>query len=316
MKILIADDELVGRRVLAKQLEDWGHEVLIAQDGEEAFRLFQEHHASMVITDWMMPHLDGPGLCARIRETEKDGEDLCFIILLTSKESSEDLASGIDAGANDFITKPFHRLELQARLSNGQRILDLQAQLQKKKAEADHLARTDALTQLMNRRAMLDTMRLDEDRMRRERRPLGMVMIDLDHFKSINDNFGHATGDAVLQGAAECFASTIRGGDYVGRWGGEEFLIALPGADIIQCAEVAERCRNRLSAMRFDNGKGEAIQVTASFGTASAEGADRVELLDLVEHADRALYWAKDCGRNRVKIYVASADPDRQRRLG
>ncbi|MGB0952289.1 MAG: GGDEF domain-containing response regulator [Planctomycetota bacterium] len=316
MKILIADDELVGRRVLAKQLEGWGHEVLIAQDGEEAFRLFQEHQASMVITDWMMPHLDGPGLCARIRETEKDGEDLCFIILLTSKESSEDLATGIDAGANDFITKPFHRLELQARLANGQRILDLQAQLQKKKAEADHLARTDALTQLMNRRAMLDTMRLDEDRMRRERRPLGMVMIDLDHFKDINDNHGHAVGDAVLQGAAECFASTIRGGDYVGRWGGEEFLIALPGADIIQCAEVAERCRNRLAAMRFDNGKGEAIQVTASFGTASAEGADRVELLDLVEHADRALYWAKDCGRNRVKIYVASADPNRQRRIG
>ena len=316
MKILIADDEPIGRRVLAKRLEGWGHEVLIAEDGEQAFRMFQEHETRMVITDWMMPLLDGPGLCSRIRETEKDSENLCFIILLTSKDTSEDLATGIEAGANDFITKPFHRLELQARLANGQRILELQAELQKKKAAADHLARTDALTELMNRRAMLDTMRLDEDRMRREQRPLGLVMVDIDKFKAINDDYGHAVGDQVLQGAAECFASTVRGGDYVGRWGGEEFLIALPGADIIQCAEVAERCRTQLAAMRFDDGKGNHLQVTASFGTATAEGADRAELLDLVDHADRALYWAKGSGRNRVKIYVASADPDRSRRLG
>lgn len=316
MKILIADDEKVGRKVLAKQLQSWGHEVILAQNGLEAFQLFQEHDARMIITDWMMPKLDGPGLCARIRETEKDSENLCFIILLTSKDSSEDLACGIKAGANDFITKPFHPLELQARLTNGQRILHLQAELQRKKLEADVLARTDGLTHLMNRRAMLDTMRKDEDRMRREQRPLGIVMIDLDHFKAVNDNYGHALGDEVLRGASECFASTIRGGDYVGRWGGEEFLITLPGADIIQCAEVAERCRAQLAAMRFSTPGGAPLQVTASFGTASAEGVDRVELLDLVEQADRALYWAKGAGRNLVKIYLASADSDRQQKRG
>ncbi|MHC4823773.1 MAG: GGDEF domain-containing response regulator [Planctomycetota bacterium] len=316
MKILIADDETVGRKVLAKQLQDWGHDVLMAKDGQQAYELFLEHDARMVITDWMMPKLDGPGLCARIRETEKDSENLCFIILLTSKDSSEDLACGIKAGANDFITKPFQPLELQARLANGQRILDLQAELQRKKEEADQLARTDGLTMLMNRRAMLDTMRLDEDRMRREQRPLGVVMVDLDHFKSINDTYGHALGDEVLRGASECFTSTIRGGDYVGRWGGEEFLIVLPGADTIQCAEVAERCRARLAAMRFQTTDGAPIQATASFGTASAEGVDRVEVLDLVEHADRALYWAKDSGRNLVKIYLASADSDRSPKGG
>ena len=312
MKILIADDEMVGRRVLAKQLEGWGHEVLIAKDGQEAFELFQKHNARMVITDWMMPNLDGPGLCAKIRESETEGEDLCFVILLTSKESSEDLACGMEAGANDFITKPFHPLELKARMANGERILTLQGELQRQKDEATHLARTDALTQLMNRRAMLDTMRLDEDRMRRERRPQGMIMIDIDHFKTVNDNYGHGVGDMVLKGAAECFAATIRGGDYVGRWGGEEFLIALPGADIIQCAEVAERCRQQLASMRFTTDHGQTLQVTASFGTASAEGTDRAELLDLVDQADRALYWAKDSGRDRVKIYVASADPNRK----
>jgi len=312
MKILIADDEMVGRRVLAKQLESWGHEVLIAKDGQEAFELFQKHNARMVITDWMMPNLDGPGLCAKIRESEAGSENLCFVILLTSKDSSVDLAWGMEAGANDFITKPFHHLELKARLANGERILSLQSELQRQKDEAERLASTDALTQLMNRRAMLDTMRLDEDRMRRERRPLGMIMVDIDHFKAVNDNYGHAVGDLVLKGAAECYSSAIRGGDYVGRWGGEEFLIALPGADIIQCAEVAERCRQQLAKMCFTTDQGQALQVTASFGTASAEGADRPELLDLVEQADRALYWAKDSGRDRVKIYVASADSNQK----
>jgi two-component system cell cycle response regulator len=310
MKILIADDEMVPRRVLEKQLSNWGHEVLVAKHGSEALQLFHDHQVKMVITDWMMPGLDGPQLCAEIRKAEADSDNPAFVILLTSKNSSEDLAHGMESGANDFITKPFEKLELQARMRNGDRILQLQAELLRKKEEAVHLARTDALTQLMNRRAMLDVMRLDEDRMRRERRPLGMVMIDIDKFKDVNDTYGHAVGDMVLQETSKCFAQTIRGGDYVGRWGGEEFLIALPGADIIQCAEVAERCRNRIAALRFPLDNGSVLSVTASFGTASAEGADRPELLELVNQADKALYWAKDSGRNRVKIYVASADTE------
>jgi two-component system chemotaxis response regulator CheY len=314
MKILIADDDLIARRVLEQQLLNWGHEVIVAKDGCEALEIFQQHDYKLVITDWMMPGLDGPSLCAEIRKLEVDSDDPAFIILLTGKTSSEDLAAGMKSGANDFISKPFNPLELEARMRNGRRILTLQGELMRKMEEAVQLARTDGLTQLMNRRAMLDVMRLDEDRMRRERRPLGVVMIDIDKFKLVNDNHGHAVGDTVLQAAAECFAQTIRGGDYVGRWGGDEFLIALPGADIIQCAEVAERCRNRLAAQRFSLDDGTILSVTASFGTASAEGADRAELLDLVNHADKALYWAKDSGRNRVKIYVASADNDAPKR--
>lgn len=314
MKILIADDEMVPRRVLQKQLCNWGHEVLVAKDGREALQLFHDHQVKMVITDWMMPGLNGPQLCAEIRKAEAESDNPAFVILLTSKKSSEDLAHGMESGANDFITKPFEKLELQARMRNGDRILQLQAELLRQKEEAVHLARTDALTQLMNRRAMLDVMRLDEDRMRRERRPLGMVMIDLDKFKNVNDTWGHSVGDLVLQETSKGIAQTIRGGDYVGRWGGEEFLIALPGADIIQCAEVAERCRNRIAALRFPLDNGSVLSVTASFGTASAEGADRPDLLELVNQADKALYWAKEAGRNRVKIYVASADTENTNR--
>lgn len=314
MKILIADDDLIARRVLEQQLLNWGHEVIVAKDGRQALEIYQQNDYKLVITDWMMPGLDGPALCAEIRKAEVDSDNPAFIILLTGKTSSEDLASGMKSGANDFISKPFNPLELEARMRNGGRILTLQGELMRKKEDAIHLARTDSLTQLMNRRAMLDVMRLDEDRMRRERRPLGVVMIDLDKFKAVNDTHGHAVGDTVLQAAAECFSQTIRGGDYVGRWGGEEFLIALPGADIIQCAEVAERCRKRLASQRFTLDDGTILGVTASFGTASAEGADRAELLDLVNHADKALYWAKDGGRNRVKIYVASADTDAPKR--
>ncbi len=313
MKILIAEDEIVPRRILEKQLQDWGHEVIVAKDGREAIQLHQQHGTKMIITDWRMPRLDGPGLCSEIRAAEVDSETPAYIILLTGKTSSEDLALGMDAGANDFISKPFKPLELNARMRNGLKILELQEELLREKEEAVQLSRTDALTQLMNRRAMLDVMRLDEDRMRRERRPLGIVMIDIDKFKNVNDSHGHAVGDMVLKAAAECFSHTIRGGDYVGRWGGEEFLIALPGADIIQCAEVAERCRNRLAALRFTLDDGTILRVTSSFGTASAEGTDRAELLDLVNHADKALYWAKEAGRNRVKIYVASADVDNSR---
>lgn len=310
MKVLIADDDPISRKVLHQQLLSWGHEVLVAEDGREALEIFCRENPKLLVTDWVMPRLDGPSLCASIRRLEAETDDPSFIILLTSKSSKEDLAHGLSSGANDFISKPFDKLELEARMGNGAHILALQAELLRKKEDADRLARTDDLTQLMNRRAMLDVLRLDEDRMRRERRPLGMVMVDLDHFKSVNDTYGHAVGDRVLQAAARCFSSTIRGGDYVGRWGGEEFLIVLPGADIIQCAEVAERCRHRLSALRFTLDDGSTIHVTASFGTASAEGVDRVEALELVNQVDKALYWAKQSGRNRVKIYVATADKD------
>ncbi|MGB0685597.1 MAG: GGDEF domain-containing response regulator [Planctomycetota bacterium] len=308
MRILIAEDQLDTRRVLTKALERDGHEVLVACDGEEAWQLYQQHSIKAIITDWKMPRLDGPGLCARIRADQDDRDDPAYIILLTSVERSEDLAHAIEEGANDFMRKPFDRFELKARLRNAERMLTLQKELQRKREDAQRLAMTDALTGLRNRRAMLDALHLDEDRTRRERQHLGLVMVDLDHFKAVNDSYGHAAGDQVLHQAAQVLQACVRGGDYVGRWGGEEFLIALPGADIIQCAEVADRCRKLLASQRVRLDQGMALRLTASFGATSAEGADRPDLFQLIEQADRALYWAKEAGRDRVKIYVGSVD--------
>ncbi|MHC4838992.1 MAG: GGDEF domain-containing response regulator [Planctomycetota bacterium] len=308
MRILIAEDQSDTRRVLMKALERDGHEVLAACDGEEAWQLYRQHGIKAIITDWKMPRLDGPGLCARIRADQDDRDDPAYIILLTSVDRSEDLAHAIEEGANDFMRKPFDRFELKARLRNAERMLALQEELRRKREDAQRLAMTDALTGLRNRRAMLDALHLDEDRTRRERQHLGLVMVDLDHFKAVNDSYGHSAGDQVLRQAAQVLQACVRGGDYVGRWGGEEFLIALPGADIIQCAEVADRCRKLLASQRVRLDQGMALRLTSSFGATSAEGADRPDLFQLIEQADRALYWAKEAGRDRVKIYVGSVD--------
>jgi len=308
MHILIAEDDAVSRRVLYESLCQSGHEVAVAEDGRQAFKLQQELGIKTIITDWMMPRLDGPGLCKRIRAEAEDQTNPAYIILLTSMDRSEDLAHGIEMGANDFIRKPFNRIELEARLRNAERMLDLQQELLRKQEEATRLAMTDSLTGMRNRRAMLDALHLDEDRTRRERQPLGLVMVDLDHFKAINDSYGHAAGDQVLISVAQCLQACVRGGDYIGRWGGEEFLMALPGADIIQCAEVADRCRKLLASHRVLLDNGLALRITSSFGATSGEGPDRPDLFQLIEQADRALYWAKESGRDRVKIYVGSVD--------
>jgi len=314
MNILIAEDDPVSSRLLQRALENWGHTVVAAVNGAEAWNIFQQNRAQMVITDWMMPELDGPGLCRRIRAAQEGSFDPAYVIMLTSRDSSEDLETGLEAGAHDFIAKPFQQAELRARLRNGERQLTLQGQLNAAREQMRELAMTDPLTRLLNRRAAIDALRRDEDRMRRERRPLGVVMVDLDHFKAVNDRHGHAAGDALLQKVAECLRSCVRGGDYVARWGGEEFLMALPGADPIQCAEVAERCRGVIAKHRQKLEDGQIINVTASFGGASTEGLDREDLMSLIQNADKALYLAKESGRNRVKTYVSSADPGLCRR--
>ncbi|HEX9792908.1 MAG TPA: GGDEF domain-containing protein, partial [Planctomycetota bacterium] len=176
------------------------------------------------------------------------------------------------------------------------------------KKEFERFAMTDTLTGLLNRRALLDVLRKDEDRMRRENRPMGVVMADVDRFKDVNDRHGHKAGDRVLRVVASCLLASVRTGDYVGRWGGEEFLLVLPGADIVQCADVAERCRILLEEQEFENEDGQAIRVTASFGAAATESVHRCDIMSLVQQADKAMYWAKGGGRNLVRVYVGSLD--------
>jgi diguanylate cyclase (GGDEF)-like protein len=237
--------------------------------------------------------------------------------MLTSRSSTEDQTAGFfEARSNEFIGKPFQEIELLARFRAGAESMALHLELEKQRKINEKLALTDSLTELVNRRALMQTLRVDEDRCRRSRTPLGIVMADVDKFKSINDEYGHNTGDKILKVVAKCMQACVRSGDHVGRWGGEEFLMVLPNTDIIQAAEIAERCRASLAAQEIVAEDGRPLRVSSSFGVSSADGLDRQDVMDLVNEADKALYWAKNAGRNRVKIYVASADPERRKSAG
>ena len=304
MNILIAEDDPVNRRLLRKTLQNWGHHVVEARDGLQAWTAFQQGGFRMVITDWMMPGLSGPELCRRIRLNETRDDIQSYIILLTARGSIQDLAAGFEAGVDDFISKPFEPDELRARLNAGKRIVGLQEELVAARHKMEQLALTDGLTGLLNRRALMDALRRDEDRMRRAQEPIAVVMTDVDHFKRFNDRYGHQTGDQVLCLVADCLQASVRTGDQVGRWGGEEFLLILPGADVLQASEVAERCRELIANQVLEDPEHGEIRVSSSFGVASTEGADREDIMSLVQQADQALYWAKEAGRNCVKIYT------------
>ena len=316
MNILIAEDDTISARLLEQTLQSWGHQTLVAEDGDTAWEIYQKEKPGLILSDWVMPGLDGLELCRRIRASNFPGTDPVYFILLTARNSVESLAAGFAAGADDYIAKPFAPEELRARVQAGLRILSLQHELVGARKKLEKLALTDSLTGMLNRRALLDSLRRDEDRMRRAQRPVGVVLADVDHFKEVNDRWGHETGDRILQLVAQCLQASVRTGDYVGRWGGEEFLLVLPDADIIQSAEIAERCRSMLETQRVRTADGDIVRVSASFGAAATEGVQRTDIMDLVQQADKAMYWAKEAGRNKVKIWVSGADEMRRRKAG
>lgn len=301
MKILVAEDDSLSRRLLARTLENWGHEAIAASDGREAWERFQAGDISFIVTDWVMPRMDGIELSRRIRASQSRLGG-AYIVLLTARDSLVDLAGGFDAGADDFIAKPFNQVELRARIQAGERMLDLQRQLVNARQEMELLALTDALTGLPNRRALMNHVATDEQRMHRESKPLGVVLLDVDNFKQVNDSLGHAAGDTVLRAVADCLQETVRGADHVGRWGGDEFLLLLPGASASEAAEIAERCREKIAGRKIVATDGDAIRVTVSLGAAAGPIDAWRSAADLLQLADQALYQAKDAGRNRLQI--------------
>lgn len=310
MKILVAEDDPITRKLILRTLKEQPQQLLSAGDGVEAWEIYEQERPELIVTDWLMPGLDGLELLKRIRASNQDRSIQPYILMLTAKAETSDLKAGFDEGASDFISKPFQPIELTARLGVGIQNQTLARELEQARRESEHLALTDPLTGLMNRRALLDMLRTDEDRALRGRQPLSVILTDVDRFKSVNDDYGHNTGDRALQVVSDALRAGVRTGDHVGRWGGEEFLILLPDTDLIQAAEVAERCRTLLTRQQVRCDDGSMMRISSSFGVASADGVQRPDVMELVNQADKALYWAKEAGRNRVKIYVASADPD------
>jgi len=307
VKILIADDSIVSRHLLEATLRKWGYDVMVACDGAEALELLQREDApSLIILDWMMPGMTGVEVCRRIRQ--RDSEPYTYILLLTSKSQKEDLIEGMDAGADDYITKPFDQNELQVRLRAGTRLVDLQVQLLKAREDLRDQATRDSLTRLWNRSSILGELDRELARLEREARPLGVVIVDLDHFKQVNDTYGHLAGDAVLREAARRMQNSIRQYDSIGRYGGEEFLILFPGCGEAESFAQADRLRKQLAQSEMSVND-SSLRVTASFGVTTAIPCQGWTQEALIRKADEALYIAKKSGRNRVEILTGGSAP-------
>jgi diguanylate cyclase (GGDEF)-like protein len=299
MRVLIADDDTTSRRLLANMLAGWGYEVVTAADGAEAWDLLQQPNAPfLAILDWMMPGLTGPAVCRDLRQLRK--EPYTYVLLLTARTNKEDVIEGMNSGVDDYVTKPFDAQELKVRLRAGRRILDLQAELVAAREALREQATRDPLTCVWNRYAIFDTLNREINRSVRENTSLSLIMADLDHFKQVNDSHGHLAGDTVLREAARRMQSCVRPYDYVGRYGGEEFLVVLPGTSSSQAFQLAERLRRALASAPFAVGN-LAIPVTASFGVSGIEAGEDAEPEKLIRTADEALYRAKESGRNCVE---------------
>ncbi len=298
MRILIADDDPISRRVLARTLQQWEYEVIECADGLQAWTALKESGAPRIaILDWMMPGMTGPELCGRLRR--QGDARYTYLILLTACSGIRDLVQGLDSGADDYLTKPFDVQELQVRLRAGRRIIDLESELVAAREALREQATRDPLTWVWNRYAILDILQRELDRGGREGVPVGLVLVDLDHFKQINDRCGHLAGDAVLRETARRMEESVRSYDAVGRYGGEEFLIVLAALGLAGTAELAERLRRAVADEHVATAAGP-VSVTVSAGFAVGEpGTTAPEVL--IEAADQALYRAKARGRNRVE---------------
>jgi len=306
MEILLADDDELYRKLLSVTLGRWGYQVVMAEDGEQALaRLSGENAPTLAILDWMMPGLSGLEICQHLRA--RPGPRYIYLLLLTARDRTQDLVAGLEAGADDYLTKPFDVAELRARLRAAERILDLQEQLLRSRKELEDLATHDPLTQLWNRRAIFDRLSKEAARAEREAKCVAVILVDVDHFKTINDTHGHPAGDQVLCEVARRMAGALRPYDLLGRFGGDEFLVALIAEDPAATEVVAERLRAAVSGIPVRVGETE-ITVTVSIGAASASPHVVHSPEALLHAADEALYLAKREGRNRVCAVLTHPD--------
>jgi two-component system chemotaxis response regulator CheY len=300
MKILIVEDESIFRQMVKKYLLEAGYDVVEAEDGLSAWELFQREPFHLVITDWMMPGLNGPELVQKIRTgTQKN---YTYIIMLTAMGDKDNVVLGLESGADEYLTKPFNSRELVARVASGMRILKLEEQLMQAHQQMEILAMRDGLTGLLNRRAIEEYAEAEFNLAIRKERVLSVILLDIDHFKNVNDQFGHKFGDHALQQVARILKEDLRNYDRVGRWGGEEFILILPDTQLNDAATVAERVRVRMAEMKMSLENKKTFSVHISLGAACTTGQFS-SLTKLIDAADQALYQAKQTGRNRVCIF-------------
>src|SRR5579864_2549201 len=298
MTILLAEDSALYRHMITGHLAEWGFDFICANDGRQAWDLLAKPDAPrLALLDWVLPGLDGVELCRRLRH-RPETEPYTYTILLTAKSQKQEMLEAMDAGADDFLAKPFDPPELKARLLVGKRIVELQRKLVSANGALQYAATHDFLTQLWNRGAIIAFLQREVARSLRESIALGVILVDVDHFKKVNDELGHETGDYVLREIAKRLTANVREYDGVGRYGGEEFLLVMPGCDLATTVRRANVIRELISSASIETPL-KAPRVTVSMGVAVVEPSTNSE--SLLRRADEALYQAKRNGRNRVE---------------
>lgn len=297
-KVLVAEDDPLYCLVLQRLLRSWHYQVVVATDGDQAWDVLQkEYPPQILLFDWMMPGIEGPELCRRVRKQAR--LPYPYILLLTAKSQKDDIVSALDAGADDFLTKPCEVAELRARLGVGKRIMELQEELMRTQEELRYGATHDALTSVWNRSALLELLKRDLDRQSRSALPVGVLMIDIDHFKKVNDTYGHLVGDQVICDVVKRITRSVRGYDIVGRYGGEEFVVVLSDIKSTMIEQRADAIRRAVCESPIRAG-GRLIPITVSVGVA-VSNSKRGNTDRLLAAADAALYEAKRNGRNRIE---------------
>jgi len=299
-RVLVIDDSPVYRRLMAGPLSEWGFEVQVAESAAEGWKILEQPDSpSLVLLDWIMPGMDGVELCRKLR-AERSPDLSVYLILVTSKENPTDLLKAMEAGVDDYLVKPFDEPELKTRLQVGQRIVSLQRELLEARESMRHASIYDGLTGLLNRQEIVEFLRRELVRSAREKKPVSIILADIDHFKIINDQLGPSAGDEVVKEVGRRLRSKLRAYDGVGRYGGEEFLLVLPGCNLTAALIRADQVRSFVCSKAIET-SAKSRTVTVSMGVAVASGEEEGEIQSLLSQADTGLFKAKRNGRNRVE---------------
>jgi diguanylate cyclase (GGDEF)-like protein len=300
MRILIAEDDALSRTLLERTLQRAGYAVISVENGAQAIAELVKHDAPrLALLDWIMPEMDGVEVCREMRRRKEQA--YTYLILLSSRESKGDIVAGLESGADDYLTKPFNIDELKARLRTGHRILELEDHLVEARESMRFQATHDLLTSLWNRGVIVELMTHEIMRSRRERSCTAVMMCDIDHFKAVNDQYGHAIGDDVLREVARRLHNSVRSYDMVGRYGGEEFLVALNKCNPGSAISRAENLREKIAGRPIQTAN-KPVSVTISIGVALSSEFAECTIEEIMHHADMALYAAKAAGRNCVRV--------------